>query len=102
MCVPFIVQFDFNFIPLLFQFHEKKYSRILLYFCKRFHEKKIISDPNNILGGSNGRGAILDVTRGHFEDGFTGCLRNIVIQNIQVFTAQMEEISGKNIRTCSS
>ena len=68
-----------------------------------FTKQKKSSEPtNNFLGGSNGRGAILDVTRGHFEDGFTGCLRNIVIQNIQVFTAQMEEISGKNIRTCSS
>ena len=71
--------------------------------CWAISRKKNSSEPNNIfLGGSNGRGAILDVTRGHFEDGFTGCLRNIVIQNIQVFTAQMEEISGKNIRTCSS
>ena len=76
-----------NLMHILFQFHEKN---------------KFTYQTHNILGGSNGRGAILDVTRGHFEDGFTGCLRNIVIQNIQVFTAQMEEISGKNIRTCSS
>jgi len=54
----------------------------------------------NLIGGSNGRGAILDVTRGHFSDGFIGCLRTVTIQNIEVFT-QIEEISGKNIRSCS-
>ena len=53
-----------------------------------------------LIGGSNGRGAILDVTRGHFSDGFIGCLRTVTIQNIEVFT-QIEEISGKNIRSCS-
>ena len=77
-------------------------------------------------GGSNGHGKILDITRGHFEDGFTGenfrkdiflnflslissnnlnlfflgCLRNVVIQNIEVF-AHLNEITGKNISPCS-
>ena len=94
----FVVQFDAHIVSI-----SRKYIK-QYYVCERFHEKinKFTYQTHNILGGSNGRGAILDVTRGHFEDGFTGCLRNIVIQNIQVFTAQMEEISGKNIRTCSS
>lgn len=54
-----------------------------------------------LLGGSNGRGKILDITRGHFEDGFTGCIRNVIIQNIEVF-AHPEDIAGKNIRPCTT
>ena len=62
-------------------------------------------NPLNVMfvftGGSNGYGKILDITRGHFEDGFIGCLRNVVIQNIEVF-AHLDEITGKNISPCST
>ena len=51
-------------------------------------------------GGSNGKGKILDITRGHFEDGYVGGIRNVVIQNIEVF-AHLEDLQGTNVRPCN-
>ena len=58
-----------------------------------------MTQTNYLTGGSNGRGKILDITRGHFETGFSGCIRNVIVQNIEVF-AHVEDITGKNIRSC--
>ena len=54
----------------------------------------------NNLGGADGKGKILDITRGHFQTGFVGCVQNIIVQNIEV-SASLNGITGKNVQTCS-
>ena len=39
------------------------------------------------IGGTNGHGNILDVTRGHFKTSFVGCIRKIVVQNVVLTNA---------------
>ena len=52
------------------------------------------------VGGADGTGKILDITRGHFQTGFVGCVQNIIVQNIEV-SASLDGITGKNVQSCS-
>ena len=54
----------------------------------------------HFLGGADGKGKILDITRGHFQAGFVGCVQNIIVQNIEV-SASLDGITGKNVQSCS-
>ena len=51
-------------------------------------------------GGANGKGKIMDVTRGHFQTGFVGCVQNVIVQNIEI-SASLDGITGRNVRACS-
>ena len=52
------------------------------------------------LGGTNGHGNILDVTRGHFKTSFEGCIRKIFVQNVEI-NAALDGVHGKNVRACT-
>jgi hypothetical protein len=54
----------------------------------------------SFLGGTNGLGNILDLTRGHFKSSFVGCIRKISVQNMEI-NAALEGVHGKNVRACT-
>ena len=51
------------------------------------------------IGGADGKAKILDITRGHFQTGFVGCVQNIIVQNIEI-SASLDGIIGKNVEAC--
>ena len=60
-------------------------------------------DDDVFFGGAAASALTLDMTRGHFDANFKGCLRNVSVQNSSVsFNAvDVDAISGVNIVECS-
>lgn len=57
----------------------------------------------NHSGGSNPSSKVLDLTRGHFDSNFDGCVKNIVIMGNKVKpTSGSADMSGLNVDSCSS
>lgn len=59
-------------------------------------------DPVVYLGGSNFDLPTLDLTRGHFDERFQGCLRDVIIQGEKVNLQSDNKVSGGNVHECSS
>ena len=56
-------------------------------------------------GGGEYASSMLDLTRGHFNQSFTGCFRNIVVQN-DPFDASEDPaksgVVGRNVGSCGA
>ena len=53
------------------------------------------------------KGAILDITRGHFRSGFAGCVQNVFVQNVEMLSSsasadllERSGITGRNVDSC--
>ena len=43
---------------------------------------------------------IEDMTRGHFREGFTGCISDIEVQDIDILADISDDLIGENILEC--
>ena len=53
-------------------------------------------------GGSEHPSSMLDLTRGHFNQSYTGCLRNIVVQNTLALDTDLSKsgVVGRSVGSC--
>ena len=63
-----------------------------------YHE--LNTEGRVILGSAERDMLVEDLTRGHFRDGFNGCMRDIKIQGLTLDTSGANHLQGQNIDEC--
>ena len=64
-----------------------------------YHELNTINKVN--FGSAQNDVLVEDLTRGHFREGFTGCMREIKLQGIPIDTTSGYHLLGQNINECA-
>ena len=60
-----------------------------------------LNSKNEIIFGSVPSGHMIeDMTRGHFREGFTGCISDIEVQDIDILADISDDLIGENILEC--
>ena len=64
-----------------------------------YHELNTLNKVN--FGSAQNDMLVEDLTRGHFQEGFVGCMREVRIQGLVIDTSSSDHLLGQNINECA-